>query len=296
MNLLKEKLVIIVRQTIYIDVLVLINIYIGYFLFASTKRLLNLKINRWKFAISCVLCGFSSLLILIDMNAVELIITKIFCLIIICLPVFFNKNIKYFIKCVLTFFIVNIIFGGMMFAIWYFITPPAMQFKNGIVYFDISAIMIAIFTIITYIIICIFTHFFRRKTDNCDSYDMKISYQGREVLVHSMLDTGNKLSDIYSGLPVILCSIKSMKSLINQQLIDCVKSNEILAYDEKLQKFLIKEHIKIIPICCVSGKSSVLAFKPDNLVLLNKKGEKIHINGLIGLTENGFCDGEYDCI
>lgn len=284
------------KQTIYVDVLVLINVYIGYFLFISTKRLLNLKIKRWRLAISCILSGLSSLLILIDMNAIELAISKIICIICICVPAFFNGTIKYFLKCILTFFVVNVIFGGTMFAIWYFITPPAMQFKNGIVYFDISAIMLAIFTIITYIIICIFTHFFRRKTDIADSYDIKIAHQGREVLVRSMLDTGNKLTDIFSGLPIILCSIKSIRPLVNQRLIDCIKSSELIADDKNLQEFLIKEHIKMIPISCVSGESSVFAFKPDKLIMLDKKGKPINVNALIGLVENSFCDGDFDCI
>ncbi|WMJ23600.1 sigma-E processing peptidase SpoIIGA [Paludicola sp. MB14-C6] len=282
------------KETIYIDVLILLNIYVSYFLFACTKKILGVSVSNLRMIIACLVSGAYSLLILFNINFIEFTLIKIAMGLSLSAIAFFNKRIRFFVKATLVFFLVNFIFGGLMFCLWYFITPASMQYKNGVVYFNISALAIAIFTIIAYLIITAFTYFLNKRNQTKDCYYVILSLDGRETMISALLDTGNKLTDAFTGLPIMVCELTELKSLLPKRLYAYFESPQEALLDKE-DTYLISKKIRMIPVSVVSGTGCLMAFKPDKITLVHKQ-KKMETNALVAVTTQKLSDGDFQAL
>lgn len=281
-------------NTIYIDVLFLLNIYISYFLFASTKKLLGVKISKKRMITACIVSGLYSAIILFEFSFIEFTIIKLLMGISLSAIAFYSKRIKLFLKATLMFFGVNFIYAGFMFCLWFFITPSTMQFKNGVVYFNISALLLAIFTIIAYGAISLFSYILNRRNNVKDIYDVTISFQGRMVMVTALLDTGNKLVDVFTGTPVMVCELSSLIPLLPEKLFNYLNCPSFAEFETQ-EDYLISKKIRVIPINVVSGSSSLMAFKPD-AVIVSRGKESYNTMALVAVTSQSLSDGSFSCL
>ncbi len=282
-------------NTIYIDVLILLNIYVSYFLFLSTKKLLGVDICRSRMLIACAISGLYSIIILLDLNLIELIFIKLAMGISLSAIAFYKKHcIRMFIKATLMFFLVNFIYGGLMLSLFYFITPSTMQFKNGIVYFNISSIMLAVSTIIAYIAISIFSYILNKRNSSSDIYTVTISFLGRQTMLKAFHDTGNKLVDAFTGLPIMVCELSELKAFLPEKLYQYFISPSDFSYNDN-DEYLITKRIRIVPISVISGTSSLMAFKPDNITIENSNNHVV-TNALIAVTTQKLSDGTFQAL
>lgn len=282
------------KTTIYLDVLVLLNIYIGYLLIASTKKLLGITVKRSRMITACLASGLFSLMILFDLNFLLLTIIKIVMGLTLSFIAFYSGNIRFLIKSFLMFFLVNFIFGGMMLCLWYFVSPSSMQFKNGVVYFNISSLTLAVSAIAAYLIIIVFTYMLNKRTPSSDMYMVTLSMFGRETILNALCDTGNKLTDVFTGLPIMVCELSSIKEMLPPKLYDYLNCPESFTYENN-EDYLITKKIRVVPINAVSGKSSLMAFKPDKISLI--KGNKtFNPNAIVAVTNRALSDGVFNAL
>jgi stage II sporulation protein GA (sporulation sigma-E factor processing peptidase) len=274
--------------------LVLLNIYVSYFLFASTKKLLGVFVAKWRMIIGCLVSGAYSLLILFQLNFIEFTVIKLLMGLSLSFIVFFHKRLRFFLKATLVFFLVNFLFAGLMFCLYYFITPATMIYKNGVVYFNVSALTIATFTIIAYAAITVFTYFLNKRNRKNDCYDVVLSYSGRETMVRALLDTGNKLTDAFSGLPVMVCELKELKSLLPAKLYQYLESPNT-AFLETDDQYLIAKKIRMIPVSVVSGTGCLMAFKPDKIVVVQNQ-MKLETDAFVAVTNRKLSDGTFQAL
>ncbi len=281
------------QNTIYVDVLILLNIFITYCLLLSTKLLLNLNTEKWRIISASVLGGMFSLVIFIDFNSSILYsIVEILMASAIVLLSFFEKKLSKNLRNIAVFYIVNFIFGGLMLALFYFITPPSMIFKNGVVYFNISALFLVISTIVSYLLIKLFYAFFAKRGLVSESCLLSVNIYGKEVLLKGFLDSGNKIIDAVSSLPVILCNINSIKELIPDKICEDILS---LNFD-KIDDPLWQKRIRVLSVSTVNKVSILPAFKPDKSVIEYKNGEKKEVQTLIGIVSYEILDSQYGAV
>ena len=139
---------------IYADVLFILNVYITYALLMLSALFLGLTPKRMRLLFAAVLGGFSSFLIFIpELSAALLgLLRPVLCLV-FSVVAFSYKGVKQLIRQTLIFLCVNFAFAGLMFALWYFVSPSAVYYNSGIVYFDIDALSLFIITAIYYLIV-----------------------------------------------------------------------------------------------------------------------------------------------
>lgn len=282
-------------NTIYVDVLILINIYIGYFFIAATKKIMNASISKKRIFLGCIVCGLSSLVIFLSMNIVESIIVKSSIFLAISFIVFYKRganNRAFFVKSMFCFFIVGLIFGGFMMFIYFLAAPPFMRYRNGILYFNISALSLAVTTVISYLVISVLCCILNKRGAKSSFYTVDIFNNNSKATITSFLDSGNKLVDIFTGAPIMVAELNSIKAVLPEALYDFIH-NFYVNYknDESFCEFsndFIDYKLKIVPISVVSGTSSMIVFKPDKL-LLNKR----ECNALVAVTQQALSDGEF---
>ena len=94
-------------------------------------------------------------------------------------------------------------------AVWMFISPSGMYFRNGTVYFNISALTLIAGTLIAYFLIQVVSYLLDNRVKKTELMNVVVEADGKQVVLSGFWDTGNKLSDRISGMPVVICEFCS---------------------------------------------------------------------------------------
>lgn len=247
------------KQVIYIDVLIIVNLFVNYFILLTTSKFLNLKLKLSRLILGEILGAIYSLYIFIpEPNLFISILIKLFMSIIMVAVSFEFRTIQQFLKIIVCFYAVNFAFSGIMFALWCAFKPNGMIINNDIVYFNISPITLIVSTVISYIIIEIINRVIEKKQLKSSKYEIGIKFKDKYIVLNAKIDTGNLLKEPFSNLPVIVVKKSEINLLIPEFNIfeNIENQNEI----KKLK-------IRIIPFKTVSGTGILPAFKPEYVVL-----------------------------
>ncbi|MGI6627292.1 MAG: sigma-E processing peptidase SpoIIGA [Bacillota bacterium] len=114
----------------------------------------------------------------------------------------------------------------------------------------------------------------------------ELTVDGHCIMLTCLVDTGNDLRDPVSGLPVIVVDWDSLRSIMPEE----VSSFFLSTWDSvsaRLTETNIGKRLRLIPYANVCGRRGVLpGFKPDGLVLVEKNGNKVRKDAVVGVSEN----------
>ena len=114
--------------------------------------------------------------------------------------------------------------------------------------------------------------------------DLDINLRGKKVCLAAMVDTGNGLTDLLSGDPVIIAEFDAVKDILPEEV-----SNAVLKYGWKDGGMLLAEmgegiregNFRLIPFCSVGRDNGwLIGFRPDE-VLIRQGGGAIRTNEAI---------------
>ncbi len=115
---------------------------------------------------------------------------------------------------------------------------------------------------------------------------LELTVDGHCILLTGLVDTGNDLRDPVSGLPVIVVDWDSLREIMPDE----VSSFFLSTWDSisaRLVETNIGKRLRLIPYANVSGRRGVLpGFKPDGLVLVEKNGQKVKKDAVVGVSED----------
>lgn len=192
---------------IYIDVLLVVNLYINYFLVRGTSLMLRRKVSPRRVILASAVGAVGSLLILVpDLNPILCVLIKIALGIGITFAAFGRQNKIDFLISSLSFLVVSFIFGGAMTALWNIAAPAGIFVRNGTAYFDIPIIAAALFTAALYGGFRVFRAIIDRRKPQSHAV-VRIRNGAAEVTLDGLADTGNSLRDSFTGKPVVITSI-----------------------------------------------------------------------------------------
>ncbi|MGN1443214.1 MAG: sigma-E processing peptidase SpoIIGA [Acutalibacteraceae bacterium] len=269
-------------QVIYADVLVIVNIYINYILLRLCSRVSRREAKSVRLFLSSLLGGIYSLIILIDTIPEWVItVTKLAVGVVMLLLAFGFGNKRAFIRLIGAFLLVNIAFAGLMLALWLIFAPSSMVYCCGIVYFNINTTTLLVITVICYIITTLITKLLAFKTPKNNVYTLKVIFCSCEFTFKAFLDTGNTLTEPFSGYPVIIAdpTVTGSGGATLLQLFD---------QSEKL--------CRIIP-CSTMGKTSALtAFRPDLVKISGLESEFETDKVYIAFSKSKILNGDYTAL
>ena len=184
------------KQIIYVDILVIVNLFVNYFLLLATAKFFCIKWKTSRLILGEILGGIYSLYIL----APELpwfisSVIKLFMSVTIIAATFGIKKPTQFFKILIYFYSVNFLFSGIMMAVWCWFKPNGMQVNNGVVYFNISPVILIISTIISYIIIEAINKIVNKRRLDHKIINLKIKFRTNQISITAKIDTGNFLKE-----------------------------------------------------------------------------------------------------
>lgn len=117
-----------------------------------------------------------------------------------------------------------------------------------------------------------------------------ITLRGRQVALTGFVDTGNKLCDIFTGLPVAVCEYDAVKELFPERVRGFFRDPTGFSF-ERVEDSSLKTLLRVIPVSAVSGSSSLPAFKPDELAT-----DGVSRQAVIAVTTQPLSDGSFHAL
>ncbi|MBQ7116790.1 MAG: sigma-E processing peptidase SpoIIGA [Clostridia bacterium] len=273
------------NQTVYADVLVIINIYINYGMLLLTAFCRRMAPERLRIFLASLLGGFYSLIIICPGISDSVIsLSRIPALFVMAFLAFGFGNIKEYGKTVLLFVGINMVFAGAMLLLWFFVCPQNMYFNGGVVYFDIDALTLVLLTVGAYILIRLISLFTESKAPDSLVYNVELCFSGKSILCRGLYDSGNCLSDPFSGEGVIVVCIDAVKNIVSERIFD----------DPEQWKGEI--NYRLIPVKSLCGTGLLPSFRADRVKIKGLESEFTLESPVIALCREKICGGEYGAL
>ena len=278
-------------MVIYLDVLILINLYVTYFQILAVSVFTHRK-SIWYRKLSAAGIGaVASLSIFIPQEMVlTLTLLKIFLCALIAFVAFGYTGFRAYAVSVLFLMLVSFVFSGLMLCVWLFAAPMKMLFINGTVYFGIDTMTIILSTCAAYGVVRIIRYILDKNGKTDGKYTVIIKNNGRESRLSALADSGNGMVDCFSGLPVIVCR-RDMCADVSPPAIEMIENNSDIS---DIGTQMIKG-VRIMPFSTVGKGGLICMFKAESVVIDDETNEeKYPVNALIGIVIGG--RQEYEAI
>ena len=289
-------------MTIYLDIIIVENLIMNYIILYATGLISKSKISHLRIFLASAIGAIYAVMVYISkLHIYSNMLLKIILSIIIVFVAFYPQNVKKMWKQLVLFYLTTFTFGGVATYLIYVLKPQNIVIKNGM-YAGIYVLkVIFIGAIIGTIILIIAFRFAKNKITKKDMIcKVKIKLNGKEVVLDTMVDTGNMLKEPLTGNPVVVVEKTSLYDLMPKEILNNTES--ILGGDfEKIPEDIKNDYIsrlKIIPFSSLGKQNGMLiGIKPEKLKVINEQAEEEKDNAIIGIYNKSLTKrGEYNAL
>jgi len=125
----------------------------------------------------------------------------------------------------------------------------------------------------------------RRLWDRICLYPIEISWDGKAINLNALLDTGNRLHDPLTKVPVVIIEFNQIKQLLPAevvQLIEKMSSGELDG--DWILPNAWKERVRILPFKSIGRENGILiGFRPDSLKIWQKQRAITNNHVVVGI-------------
>lgn len=274
-------------QTIYIDVLLCVNLVINYLLLSATAFYTHTKATLKRLLLGSSVGAICSLIMLMPVipTAINMAL-KIIVSFLTVFACFGPKRKKSFIKLYTVFLTATFFFGGIVIALWFLSEPKNLLIKNSIVYINISPAALIFYSVLCYIAFRA-AHKIIGKYRTRDTFCVLTVVKGCHALrVNAKIDTGNTLTEPFSQCPVIV---------IGRSTAAAITPPEVLEY-EKVTSLTYRTSInsvRFVPFSSVGGGGILPCFKAENVYINDSLCDK---NVYIALCNDEYIQGDFQAL
>ena len=258
-------------ETIYVDVLLVLNIYVNFFLLRITAAITRSGMGRRRCAAASVYGSLYSLMILLpSLGTLLSLAIKLAAAVSIVAIAFGFQGRKRLAVNTLAFFTANFILAGTVYGVSSLLRPQFIHFNNASFYIDFSLLILIITTALLYFAVRLVRIIWDRSPDGTFSVVIRC---GHKVLkLEGLADTGNGLVDYFTGSPVIICPEESFTELTGVRF-------DITA---------LPKGFRLLPCSAVSGRGLLPVCRCDEVMIYcAESGERKAVEAVIGFGECG---------
>lgn len=242
-------------MVVYVDILILVNFVVDYFLISIACRLLHKKPRLWRMLLSAALGGVFSLYILLPQGKflLQTAVQVVMCMS-LCAVALGIKSVKDFLRNTTVLFCVNFAYSGAMIAVWLLFKPRGMVINNSVVYFNISPLFLIAFSVVGYFGVLLFRKLFKRSFSPSIYCDAILFCGNNKISVNGIIDTGNSITDVFGTSQIFIA---------DKDIIDLILGRQI----NNMARF------RKIPCNTITGQSLLDGYRIDSAQII-KDGKK----------------------
>lgn len=255
-------------HTIYIDVLLILNLYVNWLLLRSSARLTHTKLSGLRCLFSAAAGSLTSLTVLLPQMPVAMSLTiKLLSAMIPVGAAFGIIPLRRFMRCLAVFLCISFAFAGFMLALCTFSGTNLLIWSGSCIYLHFSLTALILCTAIAYFLLKVFSWVRLRFFHSDESYEIIVRLGIHTAKQKGLADTGNSLTDCFTGKAVIIFGKDALSSIpeINDP--------------EKLPGY------RLLPYATVSGSGLLPVFRPDEVIIRSiSQGRTLSADALIGIA------------
>ena len=250
------------EQTVYADLLFLINFSMDLLCLFLTARLLTAPFSLLRALLGATLGGLYSVASLMLAPQTSLWPLDLAFCFLMCAVAFFSRRegIGRLFLFTGIFFLNSMLLGGIMTAVFNLMNrsaPPAEDFAAET---DVPLWLFALLALVAWGITWAGGRFFRQRAQIPEAH-LEITIGKRRAVVRALCDSGNLLTDPMSGRPVIVADLRVASMLLP------ANCPPLSPHDLSALPPAVAARIRLIPAASVGQSGLIPALRPDCLVV-----------------------------
>lgn len=254
------------NNVIYVDILLMINLLVNFLMLSAAGLLVKAPTRSWRMLISaCVGAAYSLIIFLPDMNPFFSIALRVGCFSAMLFIAFPIRSPQELLRAGGGFLMANFAFAGITLAVWLAFKPDGLTYKNGAVYFDISAATLLLTSAACYAVIRLISYFLRRNAPDSHTATVKISICDKTAECAALIDTGSSLKEPFSSYPAIVFEYKAVEAVLPGEIKELVRNN----FTEEDTNACCG--VRFISFRSIGGSGLLPAIKADSIAVKTSK-------------------------
>ena len=255
-------------MTIYVDVLLLSNLWADYALLHAAARLTHSPLPRLRGLLAAMLGAVSSLTVLLPAMPLPIcLLGRILLALCICMTAFGRRQI---FRHTAAYFTVSLFFCGTVYALSLLRRPVGYYIRNTVIYADISLMTLLFGTAAAAAV----SSWFARRAEALPhrQYRLRLRVQGQDFSLPALADTGNTLRDAFTGKPVVVCACEGLSGFLSR-------------YPDAESAAASCRGFRMIPVRTVTGTRLLPAFQPELAAVGYEHAAESPVDVLVALTD-----------
>lgn len=247
-------------QGVYVDILLTINFLVHVLLISLVSKICGrTQENRWRSTVAALVGAMCSLLIFLPpVPAIVEVLFKVASTIIVLLTAFHWRGVGTFFREWVVLMLVSTLFYGLLMLMQGLFALSGMFVFGNAIYFHIQTPIFILCLAVSYAAVWLANRLLQELSHPDELYELSMTIEGHRMNFVGFLDTGNHLSEPFSGAPVLVCGLDTAAKLLSNPALDAVFGAE--------NKYC--SHIRQIPFSAVSGNGLMPAIKGEEVTLV----------------------------
>ncbi len=269
---------------VYLDILIALNWVIDGLLLSAVAQWLRLSPRRFRILLGGLFGGICSCTIVLPTmpSIIRIVLDMAMALLMIRIA-FPYRGFRLFFKSTVWLFAVSALFSGIVTLLSSWTEGERIIVNNGMVYADISPIVLTVLSMISYAVICLCERITRKRMPHGE-YRIRWDDGVGECIGRALCDTGLHLREPFSNASVIVMEAKTAHPFLRADI------------QAALSETTAHPRIRMIPYHTVGGNGLLPAFRPQKATLERLGGEKQEITGVYVALCDSLGRGEYDML
>ena len=263
-----------VREVVYVDVLLFVNLFVNYFLLRAAALLSREHAGRGRIVLGAVLGSTYALVIFLPpLHPLFLAALKVLMAVTIVLAAFGRRTVRAFLRVLLCFLGETFLFAGVNYAVYTFLRPSGLIYGNSAVYYDISVPVLIAVTAVCYGVSLLITRLIRRGGPEELECTLSVRAGRGSIRIRALVDSGNGLTDPFTDEPVSVIAPDCLTALFPPETIRFLREGEGAPAPQDAAR------IRVIPYTSLGGGGTLRAFRCEGMEIRFPGGRVITATG-----------------
>ena len=259
-------------MTIYLDVLLLTNLWADYALLRTTAALTHTPLKALRCLLAAAAGAASAMSIFLPpLPLPAVLLLRILLAVLLCGIAFGFRTARCLLRQTAVFLGCSLLFCGMVWLLASWRMPSGWYLQNSFIYADISLLTLLLGTTAAAAIAAFWER--RAAANRHRTYRLHLRIDGMDFSLPALSDSGNTLRDAFSGRPVIICGTDVLGQWVSR-------------YPDAESAAAAAKGFRMLPVKTVTGTRLLPAFLPDHAALQNPQGRgEQPLDILLALTD-----------
>ncbi|MBM4764013.1 sigma-E processing peptidase SpoIIGA [Bacillus sp. B15-48] len=290
---------------VYLDIIWALNLFFDALLLYLTAVVLKYRVSLWRIFLGGLIGSSLILLAFTPMNYTGHPLTKLTFSVLMVLVVFGFKRFRFFLKCLMLFYMMTFLIGGALVGAHYFIQFD-LDMSASVALANMKGFGDPISWLFVLLGFPLAWHFSKQSLAQIEmtkiQYDqtviVNIVLDDLNLTFKGLIDSGNQLYDPISRTPVMIVSIKAVENDFPLELKEIAENPEGILTGETLVPSQYENRMKVIPFNVVGQEHQLsIAFKPDSLkIIQNEKTYHVEKGLVCFTTQQLSSENRFECI